>query len=64
MNGQPDDWWICLRPLPGDVPTAARMKQLLKLALRRFGLRCVKVSGKGPDGAEIEGEKGSQTKGE
>ena len=31
---------INLEALPGDVPPAVRLKQALKIFLRRFGLRC------------------------
>jgi hypothetical protein len=40
---QPGDIRLTLRPLPSDGPVAARLKMLLKVALRRFDLRCVDV---------------------
>lgn len=39
----PEVWVIALVPLASEVPDAVRVKQLLKTALRRFGLRCVTV---------------------
>jgi hypothetical protein len=30
-------------PKPGDPPTAIRLRQFLKLALRRFNLRCESI---------------------
>lgn len=32
---------MCLRPLPGEVPADVRMRQALKVLLRRFGLQAV-----------------------
>ena len=34
---------LTLHPLPDDVPVEVRLRQLLKVALRRFRLRCVSV---------------------
>jgi hypothetical protein len=36
------DTLIVLRPLPSDVPADHRLRQLLKLALRRFRMRCLR----------------------
>jgi hypothetical protein len=36
-------WTIHLRPEPSDVPVEIRVRRLLKLALRRFALRCTDV---------------------
>jgi len=38
------DWTIHLRAKPTDVPVEVRIRQLLKIALRRFGLRAIEVN--------------------
>lgn len=40
MNDAADDWPILIRPQPGPVPAAVRIKRWLKLGLRAFGLVC------------------------
>lgn len=37
------DFRLTLRPTPGDVPAAVRLRAVLKYALRACGLRCVRV---------------------
>jgi hypothetical protein len=46
---------LILKPLPADAPVAIRLRRLLKVALRAFGLRCVaveEVSGKAMQGEQ------------
>lgn len=40
----PEKWVIVLRALPDPVPSAVRMRKLLKTALRSLGLRCESVA--------------------
>ena len=42
-ENEPIIYRLVLRVMPGDVDATTRLKQLLKLALRRFGFRCVRV---------------------
>jgi hypothetical protein len=45
-------WTLTFFPAPGHAaPMSVRVKRLLKLALRAFGLRCISVSG-GPEAAD------------
>jgi hypothetical protein len=39
-------WGLAVRPEPGDVPAAVRVKQWLEIGLRWGGLRCERVSGR------------------
>jgi hypothetical protein len=45
MADEPAQIILHLRPLPCDVPVAIRLRQLLKTALRRDRLKCVRVEG-------------------
>jgi hypothetical protein len=51
--GQQPDYRLTLRPLPGSCPPIVRLRQLLKVAVRAFRLRCVAVeelsAGRRPD---------------
>jgi hypothetical protein len=38
----PPTYRLILRALPDDVPASVRFRRLLKLALRSFGMRCVR----------------------
>ena len=42
-NAREDTFTITLRSLASDVPTAIRLRKLLKVALRQMSLRCVSV---------------------
>jgi hypothetical protein len=44
----PSIWWLRVRALPDDVPGPVRMRRMLKLMLRSYGLRVEQVSGEGP----------------
>lgn len=37
---------LTLRPLPGPIPDAIRLRRLLKLLLRALGLRCITEAGR------------------
>jgi len=39
----PDLWLILIRPMPSNLPAAVRVRQLLKRALRDWGLKCIEV---------------------
>ena len=40
---KPDLGVLSFQPLPSDSPPAVRVRMLLKTALRRFGLKCVRL---------------------
>jgi hypothetical protein len=40
---------LTLEPIPHEIPVAIRLRQLLKTALRRDRLRCVRIDGDGLD---------------
>ncbi len=40
---------LILEPLPCSIPVRIRLRQLLKTALRRDRLRCVRIDGDGLD---------------
>ena len=42
MNRHPE-YRLKLRAMPDDVPAVIRLRGLLKVALRSFGMRCVEV---------------------
>jgi hypothetical protein len=42
MTEQPSDYRITLQPLPDRIPGIARLRRFLKMALRGYGLRCVR----------------------
>ena len=49
-SNRPEDWCLTFRPLPGwSTPVAVRVRKLLKMALRSFGLRCVSLDGAAKD---------------
>ncbi|HEX8340011.1 MAG TPA: hypothetical protein VF624_03795 [Tepidisphaeraceae bacterium] len=53
------DFVIQLRPEPGDVPVMIRVRRLLKVALRGYGLRCVSIGEAAPrpaDGSAAAGD--------
>lgn len=44
MPEPPERWMLILEPLPDDTrPAGVRVRQLLKLAKRTCGLKCVRV---------------------
>jgi hypothetical protein len=44
-NRTDDSWYLTLVPVPGwTIPVAVRVRKLLKLALRSFGLRCTSLA--------------------
>jgi hypothetical protein len=43
---------LTLRALPSDVPPEIRLRQLLKIALRRFGMKCIDHREAGKEAAE------------
>ncbi|HVK11060.1 MAG TPA: hypothetical protein VM597_19985 [Gemmataceae bacterium] len=45
----PPESWLQIRVLPCDVPGAVRVRQWLKVGLRSFGVRAVRVSGVPPE---------------
>jgi hypothetical protein len=45
VKDESEDLVVRLRPLPSSVPGIVRLRRLLKLMLRGFGLKCVSVSG-------------------
>jgi hypothetical protein len=49
---------LVLRPLPDDVPVEVRLRQLLKVALRRFRLKGVSVETARPEPENPEKENG------
>jgi hypothetical protein len=49
---EPKDFRLRLRLERNPVPAAARLKRLLKLALRSFGFPCVQVEEVPPDGPQ------------
>jgi hypothetical protein len=56
---KPGEIVLVLRPMPCNVPVAIRLRQLLKTALRRDRLRCVKVDGDALD--DKPGDKQEET---
>jgi hypothetical protein len=38
------EWVLTFRPLPSDVPVEVRVRRLLKISLRAFGLKCVDMA--------------------
>jgi hypothetical protein len=44
----PERSWVEIQIPAGDVPRSVRLRHWLKLALRAYGIRVVKVSGTGP----------------
>lgn len=46
----PRDSWVLLRVMPDedDIPGAIRMRQALKVLLRSFKIKCVRMTGVGP----------------
>jgi hypothetical protein len=61
-DGKPDpDIILTFRPLPDaeDVPVGVRVRQLLRTALRRDRLRCVRVEGLPPERKQ-DVEKGNE----
>jgi hypothetical protein len=51
----PERWVVVLTPEPGAVPPAVRVRQVLKYALRRQGLKCAAVLADVPaDVCEVE----------
>jgi hypothetical protein len=51
VNRQPQ-YRVLLRPQPGEAPAFVRLRRLLKLALRAFGLRYVLVEEISPNGPD------------
>lgn len=47
-----ETYLVCLRAKPSGVPAVVRLKQLLKVALRRFGLEAVSVKPAEANGVE------------
>lgn len=47
-----EHWVFVFEALPGDVPAANRVRSLLKTALRRDGLKCVR-QGESPELARL-----------
>jgi hypothetical protein len=63
-DDDPDLWILTFRAAPGHAaPMGVRVKRLLKMALRAFGLRCVRVSGSEPpvDHQQANDEQGRKT---
>ncbi len=64
----PDDFpehsWIEVRVPAGDVPRSVRLRHWLKLALRTYGIRVVRVTGRvavpEPDYADLVAESDAQ----
>jgi len=43
MKKQADTYILILRARPSEIDETVRMRSLLKIALRRFGFRCLRV---------------------
>jgi hypothetical protein len=60
MPDPPADVWLHLRPLParpGEPPADQRLRALLKVALRRYRLRCEELRDAAPpDEPRVVGE--------
>lgn len=53
QDAKPEPWWFMFEAEASDVPENIRYRKLLKYALRTLGLRCKRVSGKGPEAETI-----------
>jgi hypothetical protein len=52
----PETYTLTLRPIPSDVPTALRLRKLLKFALRGCALRCTGIQQNGTASASADTE--------
>lgn len=59
MPDQEPDIVIHFLPLPDDVQVSVRIRALLKMALRRLALKCVRVEGL-PEEKQVD-ERGEQS---
>jgi hypothetical protein len=51
------DYHLVLRPLRSDVPAVIRLRKALKMLLRDFGLRCVRIEQVAPEGQKCNGNR-------
>jgi hypothetical protein len=56
MSTDEPDFLIRLRPCPDAVPAVTRLKRLLKMARRGYGLRCIEAQEVKPDGEAVNVE--------
>jgi len=58
-----ESWWFEFIAEQSHVPENIRYRRLLKYALRSLGLRCRRVSGRGPDADAIAAENAREGEG-
>jgi hypothetical protein len=55
MSQQPAETWVFrFEPLPHEVPSVHRVRSVLKISLRKFGLKCTAILELPPDSSSVK----------